>query len=217
MRIRLVSYNIHKGLSPLGIKKTLHQIKKLLEEQELDLIFLQEIGSRFVPPSVNQRFSHQLEYLADQKWPHFSYGRNSVYQSGDHGNAILSRWPIIESTNVDLTLSAFEKRGLLHARIDLGQEKDLNLFCTHLNLLEKHRQIQFGKILEHIKSKDFPYILCGDFNDWRTNLFNPKNQISIKEIHFELYGFFAKTFPSLYPMLPLDRIYYSGLKGISVN
>jgi len=35
----------------------------------------------------------QHEFLAHESWLHHAYGKNSVYDSGHHGNAILSRYP----------------------------------------------------------------------------------------------------------------------------
>lgn len=55
----------------------------------------------------------QLEALADKQWPHFAYGRNAVYDNGHHGNAILSRYPIRETSNFDVSQHSTESRGVL--------------------------------------------------------------------------------------------------------
>ncbi len=92
MAIRIISFNIHKGVGWLTRKSTITQIHTHLREQNPDIIFLQEVrGSQF-------------ELIAAEIWPHFSYGKNAVYQKGHHGNAILSKFPIHYSKNIDLTM-----------------------------------------------------------------------------------------------------------------
>src|SRR5690606_12634201 len=112
----------------------------------------------------------QFEFLADSVWDHFAYGKNAISESGHHGNAILSRFPIISQENIDISTSKLERRGLLHGVAEnplTGQRFDL--ICIHLDLREFGRQRQLRSICKRIDQANdhsTPLLLCGDFNDW---------------------------------------------------
>jgi hypothetical protein len=63
----------------------------------------------------------QHEFIADSVWHEVAYGKNAVSHHGHHGNAVLSRYPIIAHENLDISAHAFESRGLLHCTIRLGK------------------------------------------------------------------------------------------------
>ena len=210
--LRVVSYNIHKGLSPLGIKKTLQDIKYLLELSNADIICLQEVSSRFLPRSEEKKFETQLEFLADKIWPHSSYIKNASYPSGHHGNAILSRWPIQKIKDLDLSVNLLEKRGLLHVAMTNENGFVIHVMCTHLNLLGYYRKMQVKFIKNYISKtigSDEVLILSGDFNDWREKItFDGLLDEAFKTVSNN----FGKSFPSVWPLLSLDRVYYRNLK-----
>ena len=110
-----------------------------------DLVFLQEIhGTHEGHP---QRYSNwpnmpQYEFLADSLWPQFAYGRNAVYPDGHHGNALLSKYPIREYRNLDVSITGPERRGLLHCVLEVPGQGQVHAVCVHLSLLESHRQKQ---------------------------------------------------------------------------
>ena len=109
----------------------------------------------------------QYEYLADQNWDFQAYGKNAIWTDRHHGNAILSKFEILSFENIDLTVNKFEFRGLLHATVKI-EEKIIDLFNVHLNLLQRHRVLQVEKIIDRALSslRSDTLILCGDFNDW---------------------------------------------------
>ena len=215
--IKVISFNIHKGLSLFGVKRTLREIKALIEWSEANIVCLQEVSSRFLPREKENEFATQLEYLASVEWPHHCYQKNAAYSKGHHGNAILSQWPITSVERHDISLTRFEKRGILHAEISFTETEKVHVLCSHFNLLEKHREIQEEKAVDYIKSRIPPNesaIFCGDFNDWRKKI---SFQGLMKEAFLELKGEYAKSFPSLAPLLRLDRVYYQNLVPISAE
>ncbi len=213
MEIQLVSYNIHKGFTLGNTRYVLPEIKRQLRLTRSDIVFLQEAKGNH--PKHSQRFNqaNQYEYLADQSWMHYAYGQN-VKRKGGHGNAILSRFPILSSDNIDLSFRKLERRGLLHCRLDCDLPEPLNVFCTHLNLRESDRSKQIDMIIDYINntiSPSAPIILGGDFNDWRGVICAPLlHQCGLENVHAK-FGTLAKTFPSHRPVLALDRIYARGL------
>ena len=76
----------------------------------------------------------QHEFIADTVWQEVAYGRNAVYRHGHHGNAVLSRFPIIAQENEDISAHAFESRGLLHCEIKLGRAARRTLHCINVHL-----------------------------------------------------------------------------------
>ncbi|MCK4711043.1 MAG: endonuclease/exonuclease/phosphatase family protein [Gammaproteobacteria bacterium] len=218
MIIKVLSYNIHKGDHWSGLKESLSQMKELIHESGADIVLLQEIVGEKIKKSSKK--IPQLEFLADTTWDHFSYGKNATYTKGHHGNAILSKFPILETTNHDLSTNKLEQRGLLYGKIDLDPantgSKELDVFCTHLNLLHKSRKKQYKMIDEifcHHYKKDTPSIFAGDFNDWnkKSLQFFNKNH-NYDESYLLTHGKLPKTFPSFMPLLSLDRFYTRGVK-----
>lgn len=223
-QIKILSYNIHKGMNPQGTKFILKDIREHLRNIDADIVFIQEaIGHNSKAKNKIEDWvdSNQIEFLAHDRWKHFAYGANKLHKNGHHGNAILSKFPISDIHNYDLTTNPFEHRGLLSANVDIGQNDPLHLFNTHLNLLESGRQLQTDKIVSIIQSltqDEAPLIMCGDFNDWRKLIILKLNEIlALNEIFHHDKGFNAKSFPSFLPGLSLDRIFYRNLNPIEAQ
>lgn len=223
--LRVLSYNIHKGFS-LDRRFVLAAIKSAIQTTHADLVFLQEVigeNTRHSQRLPEWPDNPQLEFLADSIWTHFAYGKNAVYSEGHHGNAILSRRPILQWENIDISNNRFERRGLLHATIDgfshAGHE--LHVICVHLDLFERGRTLQLKRIVERIHAHvpdGAPLIIAGDFNDWRESASMAlENELGVKEVFYDLYGQHARSFPAWFPFLPLDRIYIRGFSGIEAN
>jgi endonuclease/exonuclease/phosphatase family metal-dependent hydrolase len=218
--MRILSYNIHKGFTAGNLGFVLKRIKEGIRETKADIVLLQEVvghhdehASRIRDwPTVSQ-----FEFLADTVWPHFAYGRNAVYTSGHHGNAILSRYPISSWENEDVSPSRFERRGLLHAAIELPEmDSPFHVICVHLALFETDRRAQIHKLGKRIAAmvpKGAPLVVGGDFNDWRGSI-SPvlKKDLGLEEAFLDRAGRHARTYPSWLPVLGLDRIYYRGLR-----
>jgi endonuclease/exonuclease/phosphatase family metal-dependent hydrolase len=218
--LEVVSYNIHKGLTPGNLRMVLARMRDALHEVAADLVLVQEVVGRH--RRFERRFTDwpaeaQFEFLADTMWPHYAYGRNAVYSERDHGNAILSRFPIVAHDNIDISLHSLEQRGILHAVIEPpGLDAPLHVCCTHLNLLHTHRKRQLRRLAERVEASvpaACPLIIGGDFNDWRTWATGELGRrIGVEEAYVARHGRHARTYPGWHPLLPLDRIYVRGLE-----
>ncbi|HTN93449.1 MAG TPA: cardiolipin synthase ClsB [Gallionella sp.] len=217
--LKIATYNIHKGLSYFKRRVVLHELRERLRELDADIVFLQEVqgehtlhGERY----HNYPEGAQHEFIAQEVWPHSAYGRNAVYEAGHHGNAILSRYPILQSFNMDVSAHRFESRGLLHSEIELPGQKRVHCLCVHFGLFARGRRSQTGALIEYVRNEippDAPLIIAGDFNDWR----NQTGRILASELHihdvFHMHGGrLARSFPSRLPVLRLDRIYARGFE-----
>lgn len=217
--LNVISLNIHKASYKKGLAD-LFRLRDVIRSLDCDLVFLQEVvGANERIDSDRLGFSSQFEFLADELWPHFSYAKNSVYNGGHHGNAILSKYPIRDWNRSNISTNYLEGRGLLHCLVEIPTAKErffLHALCVHLDLTQMGRSKQFelikNRIAQHIADSE-PVILAGDFNDW-----NQKaeeifvNEIKMSEAHVLMSGKNARTFPSFKPFLSLDRIYVRNIE-----
>ena len=220
-KLRVVTMNIHKGLSQFNRRMVIHELREGLRLLKPDVVFLQEVAG------VNQRHAErfeawpgkgQHEFLAGDELQHV-YGRNRVHQYGHYGNAVLSRFPIVSHENMDVSDHRFERRGLLHTVLKVpGWRRNLHCVCVHLSLHERGRRRQLdalGERLQDLVERNAPLIIAGDFNDWRQRA-SPilEKSLGMTEASLVAFGRHQKTFPSLLPMFRLDRIYVRGFEVI---
>ena len=228
MRLKILSYNIHKGFDWNNRNYGLQEMKDLIKSTDAEIVFLQEVVGENKIFKDKGLIDSQFEFLADEVWPHFSYAKNALYDHGHHGNLIMSKYPIESFENVNLSTNNYEKRGMLVCKIkipvteDNPEEKSLMAACLHLNLLHSGRKIQYQKIKNYIEENGHggktPVIVAGDFNDWNQkscSVFEEK--MGMLEVHKAINGNFARTFPANVPILRLDRIYVKNLEVIHSN
>jgi len=144
--LHIATYNIHKGFSNFNRRMVVHELRERLRQLGADLVFLQEVQgnhSRHAERIADWPEAPQYEFLADSVWQDFAYGRNAVYDQGHHGNAVLSRYPIVRWENKDISAHALEARGLLHCEIEVvGWRSTLHCVCVHLGLTNRARRLQ---------------------------------------------------------------------------
>jgi len=144
-RLRICTYNIHKGFSQFNRRMVIHELRERLRNLEVDLVFLQEVQGLHAGHQIRHADwpgAPQHEFLAEAVWGQTAYGQNAVYDHGHHGNAILSRFPIISSHNLDVSDHRFERRGLLHCEIAAPGFESLHCVCVHLGLMAGSRKRQ---------------------------------------------------------------------------
>lgn len=225
--LRIATFNIHKGLTHFNAHFALHQQREQLRKLQADVVFLQEVRDEHTQHS--KRFMAwpefgQAEFLANAVWPDYAYGKNSVYPAGHHGNALLSKFPIINTINQDISAHATEERGMLHCEINVPNwDTPLHAVCVHLGLFAQWRRQQLIAVAKYIEQHvptNAPLIIAGDFNDWgmltgRTFA----ERLHMHEVFEHHVGKPARSFPSWLPMLRLDRIYVRGfnVKHVEVH
>jgi endonuclease/exonuclease/phosphatase family metal-dependent hydrolase len=228
--VTVVTYNIHKGLSHFNRRLVVHDIRDRLAALEADVVFLQEVQGAHLKHSGrhhNWPPEPQHEFIAGRASAgaaevHTAYGMNAVYQDGHHGNALLSRHPIMISENTDISHHALESRGMLHCQMSVtGWDKPLHCVNVHLGLWARSRRLQIDRIAERIRAEvpdGEPLVLAGDFNDWRgTASSHLARELDMVEVFEHLHGSPARSYPARMPMLTLDRIYVRGLKVASAE
>lgn len=221
--LKILTYNIHKGFNSTNRNFVLHEMKSALQNVAADVVFLQEIQGEHQKKSnrVNNWPSEpQFEFLADEVWPHHAYGKNAIYKTGHHGNAILSKYPFKQWENINVATMKNASRSLLHGVIKIpGGSKPVHVICVHLGLFERERRDQFATLCKRIDSHvphDEPLIIAGDFNDfWRRSEHHLHDDLELNEVFKQLTGSHARSFPAAMPFMHTDRIYYRGIEPVN--
>jgi endonuclease/exonuclease/phosphatase family metal-dependent hydrolase len=216
--VKLLTMNVHKGFAQFGDRFILPDLRAAIRETGADLVFLQEVHGRHSGHPRRVRDWPELsqyEFLADTLWPAFAYGRNAVYPDGDHGNALLSKRPIVRQRNLDVSVRGAESRGLLHCQI-AGEAGELHAISVHLGLRERERRRQLDLLLALLAELPpaAPVVVAGDFNDWRGRTGRVLREgAGLEEVFARARGAPARTYPAFWPLLRLDRIYLRNLRA----
>jgi endonuclease/exonuclease/phosphatase family metal-dependent hydrolase len=215
--LKILSFNIHKGISSNARRHILPNIKALLEKLDPDIVFLQEVqGAHHKRKAkfIDWPSEHPLEYLAKGQFDYFLYGENASYKNGHHGNGLLSKYPLTFIGNQDLSTHKYSQRGALYATVE-WQQTPIHLLCTHLGLFNKERELQLKKLSSFISEKvpaDAALIVAGDFNDWQRKAKPFCSNLSLTEAFESTTGRYAKTYPARFPLLAVDRVYFRGFE-----
>ena len=222
--LRVATYNIHKGVRGLGPRKRLeiHNLGLAIEALDADLVCLQEVrlfhqreALHFQRTLLGWPEGGQADYLAPEGYE-VAYRTNATTRDGEHGNALLSRWPISEIGHHDVSDHAFEQRGLLHV-IVRWQGVQLHAVVVHFGLIHASRVRQVERLAELIAAEvppDAPLLVAGDTNDWGEKLDGPMAAIGLTRARAGTERA-QRTFPSSVPLFALDRVYLRGLTCLS--
>lgn len=211
MKIRVLSYNIHRAI---GVDRRFKpdRIVRVIAHHDPDVVMLQEVDEG-VPRSRELDLGRELAEALG--YPHLAIGHNVSLRKGRYGNATLSRLPIARERNIDLTIRSRKRRGCQHTRIELGGPRQvLEVFNLHLGLSAQERRRQIGVVLRSRELRgvaaETPCLIAGDFNDWRSLLREVMDEAGFACATERGRGPALRTYPSFSPQGGLDRIYYRG-------
>ncbi|MFT4058794.1 MAG: endonuclease/exonuclease/phosphatase family protein [Legionella sp.] len=220
--VSLLTYNIHKGFGVGAIRFLLPKMRDAITALNPDFVFLQEVQGEHRKRQKrigNWPVATQCEYIAENIWPHYTYAKNAVYQSGHHGNAILSKYAFNQIDNINLASIRRASRGILHAQLVLDGST-IHLLCVHLGLFKRERAEQSLALMRRIQEvvpQDEPLLMAGDFNDWRNIISKPLAEyLNIEEAFVSLEGQHARSFPAIRPAFCIDRVYFRGMRVLEV-
>ena len=165
--VRVVTYNIHKGVRGVGPGRSLeiHNLGHAISRFGADLVCLQEV--RKLHRREEKFFAHwpsvpQADFLAPEGYTAV-YRTNAVTRHGEHGNAVLSRWPVVAHQHEDMSDHRFEQRGLLHAEMTVHGQS-VHVLVVHLGLVRASRQRQLQQLCRYIAREigpDTPLLVAG--------------------------------------------------------
>jgi len=208
--LRVASYNIHECVGGDG-RRDPARVAAVLREIDADIIGLQEVDAR---PSATSE-SMQMEYLASTLGLHAVAGPTLQRQTGEYGNALLTRRPVLDVRKIDLTVYRREPRGALDVDLDIDGAA-VRVVVTHLGLLPGERRTQVRRLVDLLgEGRSDVVILCGDINEWFA-VGRP-----LRWLHARL-GRTAgvATFPAAFPVFALDRIWVhprTALAGLTAH
>jgi len=206
--MRLLTYNIHKGIGGRDRRYRLDRVMDVIEQENPDLICLQEVDRHVArshfddqPRLLAQRF-HAAAHL---------FQLNVRRLGGGYGNLLLSRWPLGAHHQVSLRLHAKKPRGAQLAEI-ATPEGTLLLVNWHLGLGERERHWQVRHLLGHHllnRLAHLPALVVGDYNDWRNTLAaGPFAEHGFQHATAPPSRF--RSFPAYLAMGSLDKAFHRG-------
>lgn len=203
--VAIASYNIHSGVG-MDRRRSAARIAEVLKELDCDIYALQEVDNQ---PGEHEE-SMQLEYLSRVMEMAAVPGLRIVRHTGEYGNALLTRLPILSVHRHDLSCSRWEPRGAIDVKLELDGAP-LRVIATHLGLSRSERRTQWLRLLAAIAEAgpELPTVLLGDMNEW----YRPA--ATLQEAH-RVFGQPPSpvAFPSFAPCLALTRIWVRPLQAL---
>lgn len=213
MRLRLLTYNIHKGIGGLDRRYRPERTIAVLGHYIPDVVLLQEVdvGAR---RSQGDRQSDLIGQALEM--PHRAFFPNvHVRGGGAYGNAVLSRFPITAARNIDLTYPGRKRRSALHVVLNVpgqhgGRPRAVHVFNLHLGLAEFERIWQLSLFFADHPFAGLgprsPVIVGGDLND----LWGRFGRTRFEPAGFHVPQRPTRTFPAWAPVRALDAVYVRG-------
>jgi endonuclease/exonuclease/phosphatase family metal-dependent hydrolase len=163
--LKVMTYNIHHCNPPsAGAKIDVEAVARVITAEKPDFVALQEVD---VNTERSGKGLNQAKELARLTGMNFFFSKAIDHQGGDYGVAVLSRFPILDSTRFILPIDPAirgEVRTIAAITVEVSKGKKIIFASTHLDLKEPNRLTQSELIIRHFKEAGLPMILGGDFN-----------------------------------------------------
>jgi endonuclease/exonuclease/phosphatase family metal-dependent hydrolase len=203
--LRIATYNIHRcrGMDRRVIPT---RIAEVLRDIDADVIALQEvIGAG--PDGSGQ--AEEIGAALGMGWlmAPVRHLRRHLF-----GNVVLSRFPILNHAQYDLSWRTCEARGCQRADLDLGGGRVLHIYNVHLGTAVLERRYQAPRLAAFVHDHRVtgPKIILGDFNEWMRGLATRTLNSLFQSIDIQAHLRRRRTYPGIFPVLHLDHIYYEG-------
>ena len=217
--LRVATYNIHQGVQGMGPRRRLeiHNLGHAVEQLDADIVCLQEV--RKIHRGEAKYFTRwpelpQADFLAPEGYEAI-YRTNAITRHGEHGNALLSRWPVVGHQHEDMSDHRFEQRGLLHSEL-LVHGRTIHVVVVHLGLIRASRERQVAHLQRFIGREvpvDAPLLVAGDFNDWGVMVQRELASVGLQAFK----GVRQATFPARFPLVQLDHVFSRGLQPMGLH
>jgi endonuclease/exonuclease/phosphatase family metal-dependent hydrolase len=202
--LRIATYNIHRCRGLDGRTRP-ERIAAVLRAIDADVVALQEVVG------AGPRGHGQVEELGAL------LGMGWVMAPARHlrghlfGNAVLSRLPITQHLEHDLSWKTCEPRRM--QRVDIAADGGtLHVYNVHLGtaLLERRHQAERLATIVSDRQVTGPKLVLGDFNEWMRGLTTTVLSDRLNSVDLRDHLRRRRTYPGLFPILHLDHIYYAG-------
>jgi endonuclease/exonuclease/phosphatase family metal-dependent hydrolase len=195
--MRVMTWNIHGGIGR-DRRFDLARIVGLIDRADPDVVALQEVDSR---GPQRQGEEDCFTFLQRSLGEHGVGAKSIIAEDGEYGQMLISRWPLAGTETRDISVPEREPRCAIATDV-LSPLGTFRVVATHLGLSFHERRSQTRILLDLAATAHGTTVVLGDFNDWMW----PGSVRSI--LSRELPGRTRnRTFPALFPLLRLDRIY----------
>jgi endonuclease/exonuclease/phosphatase family metal-dependent hydrolase len=217
-KLRVATYNIHKARGMDGRTRP-ERIGQVIAELDADVVALQEVLHHAEEPGAGEQLRRIAGSLPGYQ---MAFAAARLHRGAPYGNAILSRLPLLENQEFDITASRREPRGGQRAAIEIAPGLVLQVFNFHLGtgLWERRRQANLlvsEALLNHPAWMGRRLVL-GDFNEWTKGLVTQLLRAHLMAVDLRgaenrarFYRSPFRSYPGWFPMLHLDHIYFDPL------
>jgi endonuclease/exonuclease/phosphatase family metal-dependent hydrolase len=202
--LRVATYNIHRCRG-LDRRVQPDRIAAVLAAIDPDVVALQEvIGPGLAGPGHAERLGAAL----GMGWV---MAPTRELRRHQFGNVVLSRYPIRDHQQHDLSWKTCEPRTGQRVTIDVGSGRLLQLYNIHFGTALLERRYQAGRLTSWIHGRrGGPKIVLGDFNEWSRGLATAALSEHLRSVDLYPHLKRRRTYPGFFPVLHLDHIYFWG-------
>jgi len=210
MELKIMSFNIQHGRDfnyPTEDRIDFDVMANAIKKFSPDIVGLQEVRGK----GENPRYTEQARELAEKVGMEFAFAPAfNVPHGGPYGNALLSRFPILDVRNIPIPVPQTgyycEPRCVLQAVLDI--DGPVTVFVTHFGLTPPEAENASATAVEALARTSTPKILMGDFN------LTPDNPVldPIRITMADTADVFEKpllSFPSDAPSQKIDYVFVS--------
>ena len=202
--LRIATYNIHRCRGLDGRTRP-ERIIAVLSAIDADVVALQEVVG------AGPRGGGHAEEIGAALGMGWIMSSARLLRGHQFGNTVLSRFPITQHLEHDLSWKTCEPRRL--QRVDVSVNgSTLHVYNVHLGtaLLERRHQAERLAAIVTDRHVSGPKIVLGDFNEWMKGLVTSTLSARLNSVDLRNYLRRRRTYPGVFPLLHLDHIYYAG-------
>jgi endonuclease/exonuclease/phosphatase family metal-dependent hydrolase len=202
--LRIATYNIHRCRGLDGRTRP-ERIIGVLKAVDADVVALQEVVG------AGPHGGGQAEELGAALGMGWIMSSARLLRGHQFGNMVLSRFPITQHVEHDLSWKTCEARRLQRADVSVNGST-LHVYNVHLGtaLLERRHQAERLAAIVTDRHVPGPKLVLGDFNEWMKGLVTSTLSARLNSVDLRDFLKHRRTYPGVFPLLHLDHIYYAG-------
>ena len=202
--LRIATYNIHRCRGLDGRTRP-ERTAAVIRSLDADVVALQEVVG------MGPRGGGHAEVLGALLGMGWVMAPARQLRGHQFGNVVLSRLPIVEHHEQDLTWKTCEARRL--QRVDISVDgHTIHVYNVHLGtaILERRHQARRLAAIVADRHVGGPKLVLGDFNEWMRGLATALLSEKLNSVDLRSHLRRRRTYPGVFPILHLDHIYYAG-------